>query len=339
MSQDSSSAPHVLVSQESLAEDSDALLFSNVNVVNTMFSEHIAAEEIADAALRSYYVDFYASQMAVGGFAHFIQTSAMDEDVIAYITDGLAEMGATEHLALFKRFLTIFENLDEGAQEYFLGEEDLADEGISDSDVEDDYSDDDEDDAPEADDTSAYTSGRRLMDSEGPFVPPLPEEEGDVENIYAEEFEDLYDDEFDDLDEEFSTLNDANDLSELNAQWLRQHPDLLAVPEAEIEDRVIKYADQIPDIDERRSLAEAELDDGLEEHELLILELTDVAEQDLEEILGLDSDFEWDGETVSGWRFVTNEGEFIMIDNDDHALMIDVSTHEIIAELEFDDED
>ncbi len=329
MSQVPNSARNVIVSQESLTEDDDAVLFSNVTVVNAMFSEHIAAEEISEAALRSYYVDFYASQMAAGGFANFIYTSSMDEDVIGYITAGLEEMGATGHLALFKRFLVIFENLDDDAQEYFLNEELLVDD--DDIDFDDDAADDEDldDEAFDAENTDDDDLAEADAADEG------DEDEDDDD----EDAEDLYEDEFDDLDEEFAALSDADDLTALNASWLRAHPDLKPLPADSIEEHVAQLASEIPGIEERRSLAEAELAEGLEDYELLIIELADVAEQDLEEILGHDEDFSWDGEPASGWRFRTNEGEFIMLEDDEHALMIDVATHEIIAELEFEDED
>ena len=109
MSQISDIGRHVIVSQESVNEDADALLLSNMNVVNAMFDEHLSAEEISDTALKSYYVDFYTSQMATGGFEQFIlQRDAVGPDAAevldtysyyAGVIDGSWSMGAAAGLA------------------------------------------------------------------------------------------------------------------------------------------------------------------------------------------------------------------------------------------------
>lgn len=338
MSQISDIGRHVIVSQESVNEDADALLLSNMNVVNAMFDEHLSAEEISDTALKSYYVDFYTSQMATGGFEQFILASAMDEDVISYITEGLEEIGATEHLELFKRFLSTFENLGEDAQEYFLSDDEDDEDDYEDSDVEDDYSDDDAE--TDADEQDAYEAGRRLLDGEDPVSyagDDAEDEDADLETPYDEDLESVYAGSFDELDGAYDELASTSDLAEANAAWLKKHPDLKALPAEEIDAEIAAFAESLPDIDERRAAADED-DEELEEYEALIIELADVADQELEEIIGRDSEFEWQGEIVGGWRFTTDEGEFIMIDDEERALMIDVSTRQPVAEIEFEEE-
>ncbi|MCB4208420.1 hypothetical protein [Arthrobacter sp. UM1] len=336
MSQVPESARHVIVSEESLTEDADAVLLSNMNVVNTMFDEHIAADEIADAALESYYVDFYATQLAAGGFGHLVFTSAMDEDVLQYIADGLDEMGAEDHLELFKKFVGAYENLGEDGQEYFLTEEETDDDEITDDAVEDDYSDDDEE--TDAETQGAYEAGRRMMDEddEVTYAETGEDEGAELGNIYEEDLKGLYEGAFDELDEAYEELSETRDLTVLNAAWLKSRPDLRPLPAEQIDDEVSRLASEVPGIDERRSAAEADIEE-LPEHEALIMELVDVAGQDLEEIQGRDSDFAWEG-MKGGWRFTTNEGAFIMVDDDDHALMVSLETNEAVAELEFEEE-
>ena len=53
-----------------------------------------------------------------------------------------------------------------------------------------------------------------------------------------------------------------------------------------------------------------------------------------------DPNYEHNGETVLAWHFTTERGEFIMIDDDEEAVMINPQTQEILATVEFElDED
>ncbi len=135
------------------------------------------------------------------------------------------------------------------------------------------------------------------------------------------------------LDAEFEDLFEAEDVTGLNAAWLRSQPGMLVLQEAELAAHIADRVAQIEDLEERR--AEAELEDA-PEFELIIRELCDVSGHELVKITMGDPNHEHNGETVLAWHFTTDQGEFIMVDGDEEALMMDPRTQEIIASVEFD---
>ena len=100
---------------------------SNVNVVNEMYAELLNSDEIAPAALNSYFVDFYLTQALAGGFAQYVFTAPEREEVDAFVRAGLVGMGAKRHLELFNRTAEAFDALTEDEAEAYLdGELDEA---------------------------------------------------------------------------------------------------------------------------------------------------------------------------------------------------------------------
>jgi hypothetical protein len=93
---------------------------SNVNVVNQMYAELLNSDEIASAALNSYFVDFYLTQALAGGFAQYVFTAPEREELDAYVRAGLEGMGATRHLDLFNRTAAAFDALTEDEAEAYL---------------------------------------------------------------------------------------------------------------------------------------------------------------------------------------------------------------------------
>lgn len=139
------------------------------------------------------------------------------------------------------------------------------------------------------------------------------------------------------LDAEFEDLFESEDVTGLNADWLRNQPCLLILTEQELAAHIADRVAQIPDMEER--LAEEERENG-PEFELIIRELCDVAGHELVKITMGDPNYEHNGETVLAWHFTTDQGEFIMIDDDEEAVMINPQTQEILATVEFElDED
>ncbi|MGV3721283.1 MAG: DMP19 family protein [Actinomycetota bacterium] len=93
----------VVISQESLeSDDPYEVVGSNVDFVNALLGEYLRADEIAVDALRSYYVDYFLAQLENGGFSQFVYNSGWSEDVVRLVREGLREMGAVQHLALFE---------------------------------------------------------------------------------------------------------------------------------------------------------------------------------------------------------------------------------------------
>ncbi len=94
----------VVLSQESLssADDDDPVQF-NVAFVNALFGELLKPTEISRDALLSYYIDYYLAEVCNGGFSQFVYNSGWQPEVVTIVKRGLAEIGATRHLALFEQ--------------------------------------------------------------------------------------------------------------------------------------------------------------------------------------------------------------------------------------------
>ena len=141
------------------------------------------------------------------------------------------------------------------------------------------------------------------------------------------------------LDGEFETLLETEDIVALNAAWLRSQADLLVLDEEELDRHIAERVSRIPNLAERQ--AEAAEDDLLDtpEFEMIIRELCDVAGHTLLKITMGDPNYEHDGQTALAWHFTTDQGEFLMLDDEQEAVMIHPDTKEILAAVEFEDED
>ena len=141
------------------------------------------------------------------------------------------------------------------------------------------------------------------------------------------------------LDGEFETLLETEDIIALNAAWLRGQPDLLVLDDEELDRHIAERVSRIPNLAERQ--AEAAEDDLLDtpEFEMIIRELCDVAGHTLLKITMGDPNYDHDGQTTLAWHFTTDQGEFLMLDDDQEAVMIHPDTKEILAAVEFEVED
>ena len=141
------------------------------------------------------------------------------------------------------------------------------------------------------------------------------------------------------LDGEFETLLETEDITALNAAWLRGQPDLLVLDDEELDRHIAERVSRIPNLAERQ--AEAAEDDLLDtpEFEVIIRELCDVAGHTLLKITMGDPNYDHDGETTLAWHFTTDQGEFLMLDDEQEAVMIHPDTKEILAAVEFEAED
>ncbi|MDR7083487.1 hypothetical protein J2X01_002781 [Arthrobacter ginsengisoli] len=141
------------------------------------------------------------------------------------------------------------------------------------------------------------------------------------------------------LDGEFGTLLETEDLIVLNAAWLRSQADLLLLDEEELDRHIAERVSRIPNLAERQ--AEAAEDDLLDtpEFEIIIRELCAVAGHTLLKITMGDPNYDHDGQTTLAWHFSTDQGEFLMLEDEREAVMIHPDTKEILAAVEFEDED
>ena len=118
----------ILVSQQSLdSDDSYAVIESNIDSVNALLERLVEDEEITPEALKSYYVDYYLAQLKNGGFAQYIYNIGCDGDIIEYVQQGLADMQAVKHAALYQKSLDVIDRLSEEQLDRFLDGEFFGD--------------------------------------------------------------------------------------------------------------------------------------------------------------------------------------------------------------------
>ena len=77
-----------VLTRESINGSDADVVDANVDVVNRMYAELLDVEEIAPAALGSYYVDFYLTQSLGGGFAQYVFTAPEREDITLLALQG-----------------------------------------------------------------------------------------------------------------------------------------------------------------------------------------------------------------------------------------------------------
>jgi len=142
-----------------------------------------------------------------------------------------------------------------------------------------------------------------------------------------------------DLDAEFESLLETEDIVALNAAWLRGQEGLLVLDDDELTAHIAKRVAALPDLEARRAEAEEEALENAPEFEVIIRELCDIAGYELQKITMGDPNYEHNGETVLAWRFSTDHGDFLMIEDGEEAFMLNPDTKEIVAAVEFEELD
>ncbi|GAA1776087.1 hypothetical protein GCM10009712_24910 [Pseudarthrobacter sulfonivorans] len=269
----------VVLTKASIEAGSEEVVDANVHVVNAMYGSLLDAGEIAPVALRSYYVDFYVTQSLEGGFAQYVFTADRDE-VDPLIREGLASMGATAHLELFNRTVSVFDALSEADEERYLDGD---------------------------------------LDAE--------EESNDAVRTMEE------------LDGEFEELFETENITALNAAWLLGQESLLVLDDEELSAYIERQVALLPDLEERQARADEEALDNAPDFEVIIRELCDVAGYSLEKITMGDPNYVHNGEKTLAWHFSTDHGDFLMVEEEDEAFMINPETQEIVAAVEFEEVD
>ncbi len=141
------------------------------------------------------------------------------------------------------------------------------------------------------------------------------------------------------LDGEFEELLERENITALNAAWLRGQADLLVLDDEEVGAYIQRLAALIPDLPERQAQAEAEALEDAPDFEIIIRELCSVAGYQLLKITMGDPNYLHDGEKTLAWHFSTDHGDFLMVEEDDEAFMINPETLEIVAAVEFEEAD
>jgi hypothetical protein len=269
----------VVLTKASIEAGSEEVVDANVHVVNAMYGSLLDSREIAPAALRSYYVDFYVTQSLEGGFAQYVFTADRDE-VDPLIREGLESMGATAHLELFNRTVGVFDALSEEDEERYLDGD---------------------------------------LDAE--------EESNDAVRTMEE------------LDGEFEELFETENITALNAAWLLGQESLLVLDDEELSAYIERQVALLPDLEERQARADEEALDTAPDFEVIIRELCDVAGYELEKITMGDPNYVHNGGKTLAWHFSTDHGDFLMVEEEDEAFMINPETQEIVAAVEFEEVD
>jgi hypothetical protein len=142
-----------------------------------------------------------------------------------------------------------------------------------------------------------------------------------------------------DLDAAFEALLENEDITALSAAWLREQEGLVLLQGEELNAHIKRRLDQVPDLEKRLAEAEQAALETAPEFELIIRELCDIAGYTLQSVTMGDPNYEHNGETVLAWKFMTDHGEFLMVEDDDEAFMLNLETREIVAAVEFEDAD
>lgn len=141
------------------------------------------------------------------------------------------------------------------------------------------------------------------------------------------------------LDGEFEALLERENITALNAAWLRGQADLLVLDDEEVGAYIQQLVAQIPNLPERQAKAEAEALEDAPDFELIIRELCSIVGYELVKITMGDPNYVHDGEKTLAWHFSTDHGDFLMVEEDDEAFMINPETFEIVAAVEFEEAD
>jgi hypothetical protein len=128
----------------------------------------------------------------------------------------------------------------------------------------------------------------------------------------------------------FFALEDVENLTELNAKWLRGHPNLVVLSRDEIAEEIQRRAEAIPDRDARIAAALADEPRYMK----LIRRLCDEAAQTLDRVTAGDPSNEYGGQRVMAWHFVTDHGHHHMVDVNGTAIMFKGHSDEVVCQVE-----
>ena len=141
------------------------------------------------------------------------------------------------------------------------------------------------------------------------------------------------------LDGEFEELFETENITALNAAWLLRQEGLLVLDEEELDAYIERQVALIPNLEERQAAADEEALEDAPDFEVIIRELCDIAGYTLQKITMGDPNYMHDGEKTLAWHFTTDHGDFIMVEDDEEAFMINPETQEIVAAVEFEEAD
>jgi Domain of unknown function (DUF4375) len=137
-------------------------------------------------------------------------------------------------------------------------------------------------------------------------------------------------DRLDAVTEQFVKACEVEDLAARNAEWLRSHPKLHVLTRDEMEEEVRRRTIAIPDMPDRLEAARE-----LEPRPVKIIRvLCAIAGHELEHITSGDPTYVYEGTPTLAWRFLTDQGNHLMIEVGDRAIMLGADdAAQIICEI------
>ena len=80
---------------------------SLIDIVNQLFGALLLPEEVGDATLVHYYVDFYVAQVDTGGHSQFFATSLGSDGarIMRLVSEGISHLGLPEAAAIWAEFV------------------------------------------------------------------------------------------------------------------------------------------------------------------------------------------------------------------------------------------
>jgi hypothetical protein len=137
-------------------------------------------------------------------------------------------------------------------------------------------------------------------------------------------------DALDAVDDEIRAASRMEDLTVLNALWLRSRPGLVAEDDAGLAQLVARVAAEVPDRAERLARAEADEPPFIK----VIMELSARAGHRLQQIAVGDPAYEYQGHRTTSWLVRTDRGNYVALeDAAGGAVMLEAGSGTPVAEL------
>lgn len=116
-----SNLEYIIVSNTSTqSDDIYAIIQSNITFINLLIEEGLSYDQCNKNAVTSYFIDYYLAQMNNGAFAQYIYNIKNNISIHKIVEDGLDMIGATKHLQLFKKQMSLFDNLTNDQKNLFF---------------------------------------------------------------------------------------------------------------------------------------------------------------------------------------------------------------------------
>jgi hypothetical protein len=130
-------------------------------------------------------------------------------------------------------------------------------------------------------------------------------------------------------DRKFYDLSKREDLIKLNSEWLNRLPHLVVMTTDEMKAEVERRAAALPDREARAAEALA----NEPRYMKLIRALCETAGHELDRVTGGDPTYEYNGQQMISWHFLTDKGHFHMVDVGGKALMFKGHSDELVCQI------